>query len=117
MAQTVGAHILDRLHEHGIRRVYGYPGDGINGILATAAARSGTELGPLPAGGLGSVRAPGVGSHVVEEITPADDDLLDVGRRAGQVLDGWASAGLGDPVDAAEETVRAAAGPPANRAS
>ena len=33
MAQTVGAHILDRLHEHGIRRVYGYPGDGINGIL------------------------------------------------------------------------------------
>src|SRR4051794_31764410 len=30
---TVGAHILDRLHGHGIRRVYGYPGDGINGIL------------------------------------------------------------------------------------
>lgn len=84
---------------------------------ATGAARSGIELGPLPAGGLGSVRAPGVGSHIVEEITPADDDLLDVGRRAGQVLDGWASAGLGDPVDAAEETVRAAAGPPANRAS
>jgi pyruvate dehydrogenase (quinone) len=33
MAQTVGAHILERLHGHGIRRVYGYPGDGINGIL------------------------------------------------------------------------------------
>jgi len=32
-AQTVGAHILERLHGHGIRRVYGYPGDGINGIL------------------------------------------------------------------------------------
>src|SRR4051795_10474816 len=30
---TVGAHILDRLHGHGIERVYGYPGDGINGIL------------------------------------------------------------------------------------
>src|SRR3954471_1948440 len=30
---TVGAHILQRLHEHGIRRIYGYPGDGINGIL------------------------------------------------------------------------------------
>src|SRR3954453_13179635 len=33
MAQTVGAHILDRLHGHGVGRVYGYPGDGINGIL------------------------------------------------------------------------------------
>src|SRR3954466_6060097 len=33
MAQTVGAHILDRLHNHGVRLVYGYPGDGINGIL------------------------------------------------------------------------------------
>src|SRR3954463_1350844 len=33
MSQTVGAHILDRLHSHGVRRVYGYPGDGINGIL------------------------------------------------------------------------------------
>src|SRR3954463_5246583 len=33
MAQTVGAHILERLHGHGVKRVYGYPGDGINGIL------------------------------------------------------------------------------------
>ena len=33
MSQTVGAHILERLHGHGIRRVYGYPGDGINGLL------------------------------------------------------------------------------------
>jgi pyruvate dehydrogenase (quinone) len=32
-SQTVGAHILDRLHQHGVRRIYGYPGDGINGIL------------------------------------------------------------------------------------
>jgi pyruvate dehydrogenase (quinone) len=32
-SQTVGAHILERLHGHGVRRVYGYPGDGINGIL------------------------------------------------------------------------------------
>ncbi len=30
---TVGAHILERLRDHGIRRIYGYPGDGINGIL------------------------------------------------------------------------------------
>src|SRR3954464_4153081 len=32
-SQTVGAHILERLRAHGIRRIYGYPGDGINGIL------------------------------------------------------------------------------------
>jgi pyruvate dehydrogenase (quinone) len=33
MSETVGAYVLKRLHEHGIGRVYGYPGDGINGIL------------------------------------------------------------------------------------
>jgi pyruvate dehydrogenase (quinone) len=33
VSQTVGAHILERLHDHGVERVYGYPGDGINGIL------------------------------------------------------------------------------------
>jgi pyruvate dehydrogenase (quinone) len=33
MSETVGAFVLKRLHEHGIERVYGYPGDGINGIL------------------------------------------------------------------------------------
>jgi pyruvate dehydrogenase (quinone) len=31
--QTVGSRILERLSEHGVRRVHGYPGDGINGIL------------------------------------------------------------------------------------
>ncbi|HET9185177.1 MAG TPA: thiamine pyrophosphate-requiring protein [Solirubrobacterales bacterium] len=33
MSETVGAYILKRLHEHGVARIYGYPGDGINGIL------------------------------------------------------------------------------------
>jgi pyruvate dehydrogenase (quinone) len=33
MSETVGAYILKRLHEHGVERIYGYPGDGINGIL------------------------------------------------------------------------------------
>src|SRR4051794_7520131 len=33
MPETVGAYVLKRLHEHGVDRVYGYPGDGINGIL------------------------------------------------------------------------------------
>src|ERR1041384_4942387 len=33
MATTVGAFLLERLVEWGVGRVYGYPGDGINGIL------------------------------------------------------------------------------------
>ena len=37
MSQTVGAYILSRLHAHGIERVYGYPGDGITGIMGALA--------------------------------------------------------------------------------
>ena len=33
MAQTVGEFVLRRLLEWGVRRIYGYPGDGINGIM------------------------------------------------------------------------------------
>jgi pyruvate dehydrogenase (quinone) len=33
MSETVGAYVLRRLHENGIERMYGYPGDGINGIV------------------------------------------------------------------------------------
>jgi pyruvate dehydrogenase (quinone) len=33
MAQTVADFALARLHEWGIRRIYGFPGDGINGFL------------------------------------------------------------------------------------
>ena len=33
MAQTVSDHILDRLSEWGVTRIYGYPGDGINGLM------------------------------------------------------------------------------------
>jgi pyruvate dehydrogenase (quinone) len=33
MAQTTGDFLVQRLHEWGVRRIYGYPGDGINGIL------------------------------------------------------------------------------------
>src|SRR3954468_20346904 len=33
MAQTVGQFLVQRLSAWGVRRVYGYPGDGINGIL------------------------------------------------------------------------------------
>ncbi|HYE53821.1 MAG TPA: thiamine pyrophosphate-requiring protein [Chitinophagaceae bacterium] len=34
MAQTVGEFLVERLQVWGIKRVFGYPGDGINGILS-----------------------------------------------------------------------------------
>src|SRR3954453_5203718 len=34
MADTVGDYLVERLCEWGISRIYGYPGDGINGIMA-----------------------------------------------------------------------------------
>jgi pyruvate dehydrogenase (quinone) len=33
MGKTVGDQILERLHAWGVRRVFGYPGDGINGLI------------------------------------------------------------------------------------
>ncbi len=33
MSKLVADHILERLGEWGVRRIYGYPGDGINGIV------------------------------------------------------------------------------------
>src|SRR3954447_11829033 len=33
MAQLVADYVLERLREWGVRRIYGYPGDGINGFL------------------------------------------------------------------------------------
>src|SRR6201995_136410 len=33
MKQTVGDFIVSRLHSWGVRRIFGYPGDGINGVF------------------------------------------------------------------------------------
>jgi pyruvate dehydrogenase (quinone) len=33
MAETTADFLLERLGAWGVRRIYGYPGDGINGIL------------------------------------------------------------------------------------
>jgi pyruvate dehydrogenase (quinone) len=43
MAQTAADFMLDRLSEWGVRRIYGYPGDGINGILG-ALGRAGERF-------------------------------------------------------------------------
>jgi pyruvate dehydrogenase (quinone) len=42
VAQTVGDFFWERLHQWGVRRVFGYPGDGINGLLG-GLARFGTD--------------------------------------------------------------------------
>jgi len=34
MAETTSDFLVKRLGEWGVRRIYGYPGDGINGIMA-----------------------------------------------------------------------------------
>lgn len=33
MAMTVGDFLVERLYQWGVRRIYGYPGDGINGVF------------------------------------------------------------------------------------
>ncbi len=43
MAQTVGDFFWQRLHEWGVRRIFGYPGDGINGLLG-ALDRAGDKF-------------------------------------------------------------------------
>ena len=40
--QTVSDFLVQRLREWGVKRLYGYPGDGINGILG-ALGRAGNE--------------------------------------------------------------------------
>jgi pyruvate dehydrogenase (quinone) len=47
MSETVGDFLLERLSTWGVKRIYGFPGDGINGLLG-ALGRS--TNGPHPAG-------------------------------------------------------------------
>ncbi|MHB8657995.1 MAG: thiamine pyrophosphate-requiring protein [Solirubrobacteraceae bacterium] len=45
MSQTVGDYLLQRLATWGVQRIYGYPGDGINGIMG-AFSRSSDDSRP-----------------------------------------------------------------------
>ncbi len=40
-SQTVSDYLIQRLHEWGVHRIYGYPGDGINGIAGALNRRGG----------------------------------------------------------------------------
>ena len=42
MSQTVGDFVFERLHEWGVRRIYGFPGDGINGFMGALNRAEGT---------------------------------------------------------------------------
>jgi pyruvate dehydrogenase (quinone) len=44
MAQLVADYLLNRLTDWGVRRVYGYPGDGINGIVGALERVEGPEF-------------------------------------------------------------------------
>ena len=52
MADTVSDFLIERLREWGVRRIYGYPGDGINGL--TSALR---KAGDASEGGMDFVQA------------------------------------------------------------
>lgn len=41
MAKTVSDFLIERLHEWGVRRIFGYPGDGINGIMGALGRAEG----------------------------------------------------------------------------
>src|SRR3984885_3870348 len=43
MSDTVGDYLLERLRTWGIKRIYGYPGDGINGIIGAFSRLSDGE--------------------------------------------------------------------------
>ena len=56
MSQTVSDFIVQRLHQWGVRHIFGYPGDGINGVFgALNRAEGKIELRPGPARGDGRV--------------------------------------------------------------
>jgi thiamine pyrophosphate-dependent acetolactate synthase large subunit-like protein len=48
MSKTVGDFLVQRLYQWGVRHIFGYPGDGINGVFgALANARPLTRLAAM----------------------------------------------------------------------
>ena len=41
MSKTVGDFVVERLAEWGVKRIFGYPGDGINGVIGALARAKG----------------------------------------------------------------------------
>jgi len=102
MTQTVGDFLIERLHAWGVRRIFGYPGDGINGVLGALERAKGKidfvqvrheEMGAFMAsayakftGELGvclSTGGPGA-SHLITGLYDAKLDHMPVLAIAGQ---------------------------------
>src|SRR5437763_508149 len=91
MAETTSDFLIKRIGEWGIRRIYGYPGDGINGIIG-AIDRAGDAIDyvqvrheemdavPTPPRKHGTVHS-GVG-YAAPRVVPNETDL----RRAADIL-------------------------------
>ena len=41
MTGTVGDFLVERLYQWGVRRIFGYPGDGINGVFGALSRANG----------------------------------------------------------------------------
>ena len=41
MTSTVGDFLVERLYQWGVRRIFGYPGDGINGVFGALSRAEG----------------------------------------------------------------------------
>ena len=58
MAETIGDFLLRRLAQWGVRRIYGFPGDGTHGVIeALARGASLIEFVPVPQAELATVMA------------------------------------------------------------
>src|SRR5215831_11775270 len=92
MSQTVGDFLVERLHAWGVKKMFGYPGDGINGVfgalnrgheemaafMASAYAKFSGELGVCIA-----TSGPGA-SHLVTGLYDARLDHMPVLAITGQ---------------------------------
>ena len=95
MKKNVSDHLVERLHAWGVRRIYGYPGDGINGIMgAFGRAQAADRVHPGAPRGDGRVH--GVRARQV--------------HRRGRRLHGDLRAGRDPP---AQRPLRREARPPA----
>ncbi|TRX73655.1 thiamine pyrophosphate-requiring protein [Pseudomonas mangiferae] len=102
MATTVGDFLVERLYQWGVRRIYGYPGDGINGVFGALNRANGKirfiqarheEMAAFMAaadakftGGLGvciATSGPGA-SHLITGLYDARMDHMPVLAIAGQ---------------------------------
>src|SRR5256714_1931289 len=81
MSQTVGDFIVQRLHDWGVRHIFGYPGDGINGGFGALDRADGKiQFIQAPPRAHGTLHS-GIG-YAAPKIVPRDADL----ERAAEIL-------------------------------